>query len=64
MTAAGRAVAIASTLGKVVNLLRVEVPPSECQVLLKVRFADVDRSATQQLGFNLFSTRAGEYAER
>jgi pilus assembly protein CpaC len=58
MTAAGRAVAIASTLGKVVNLLRVEVPPSEYQVLLKVRFADVDRSATQQLGFNLISTRA------
>jgi pilus assembly protein CpaC len=59
MTAAGRALAIASTLGKVVNLLHVEVPPSEYQVLLKVRFADVDRSATQQLGFNLISTGAG-----
>ena len=59
MTAAGRAVAIASTLGKVVNLLHVEVPPSDYQVLLKVRFADVDRSATQQLGFNLMSTGAG-----
>jgi pilus assembly protein CpaC len=58
LTAAGRAVAIASTLGKVVNLLRVEVPPSEYQVLLKVRFADVDRSATSQLGFNLISTGA------
>ncbi len=56
--AAGRAVAIASTLGKVVNLLRVEVPPSEYQVLLKVRFADVDRSATSQFGFNLLSTGA------
>ncbi len=58
MTAAGRALAIASTLGKVVNLLHVKVPPSEYQVLLKVRFADVDRSATSQLGFNLVSTGA------
>ena len=58
LTAAGRAVAIASTLGKVVNLLHVDVPPSEYQVLLKVRFADVDRSATSQLGFNLMSTGA------
>ena len=58
LTASGRAVAIASTLGKVVNLLRVEVPPSEYQVLLKVRFADVDRSATSQMGFNLISTKA------
>jgi pilus assembly protein CpaC len=58
MTAAGRAVAIASTLGKVVNLLRVEVPPSAYQVLLKVRFADVDRSAASQFGFNLLSTNA------
>jgi pilus assembly protein CpaC len=58
MIAAGRAVAIASTLGKVVNLLRVEVPPSAYQVLLRVRFADVDRSATSQFGFNLLSTGA------
>jgi pilus assembly protein CpaC len=60
LTAAGRAVAIASTLGKVVNLLRVEVPPSDYQVLLKVRFADVDRSATSQFGFNLLSTNAAK----
>jgi pilus assembly protein CpaC len=59
LTAAGRALAIASTLGKVVNLLHVEVPPTQDQVLLKVRFADVDRSATSQLGFNLASTGAG-----
>jgi pilus assembly protein CpaC len=59
MTAAGRAVAIASTLGKVVNLLHVEVPPSDYQILLKVRFADVDRSATSQFGMNLLSTGAG-----
>ena len=59
MTAAGRALAIASTLGRVVNLLHVQVPPSQSQILLKVRFVDVDRSATSQLGFNLVSTGAG-----
>ena len=40
------------------NLLHVSVPPTEAQILLKVRFADVDRSATQDLGLNLFSTGA------
>jgi len=58
LIAAERAVAIVSTLGKPVNLLRVAVPPVEQQVLLKVRFADVDRAATQELGANLFSTGA------
>jgi len=53
--AADRAVSIAGTLGKVVNLLRVLVPAAQPQILLKVRFADVDRSAATQLGFNLFS---------
>src|SRR5579875_1841992 len=43
--AADRAVNIASTLGKVVNLLRVTLPPSTTQILLKVRFATVSRSA-------------------
>ena len=52
---ADRAARIAATLGKVVNLLRVVVPPEEPQILLKVRFADVDRSATTQIGVNLFS---------
>ena len=33
-------------LGKTVNLLRVDVPPVEPQILLKVRFANVDRSAS------------------
>lgn len=58
LTAAQRAVQIASTLGRPVNLLKVNVPGTDAQILLKVRFADVDRSATQQLGFNLFSTGA------
>lgn len=55
---AERATAIVSTLGKVVNLLRVKVPAAAPQVLLKVRFADVDRTALQQLGFNIVSTGA------
>ncbi len=56
---ASRAVAIASTLGKVVNLLNVKAPPAEPQILLRVRFANVDRAASIDLGANLFSTGAG-----
>src|SRR5882724_8161573 len=55
LTSAGRALAIASTLGKPVNLLRVNIPGTDAQILIKVRFADVDRSSIQQLGINLFS---------
>ena len=55
---ADRAEAIARTLGRTVNLLKVSVPPVETQILLKVRFADVDRNATLDLGFNLFSNGA------
>jgi pilus assembly protein CpaC len=54
-----RAVSIASAAGKVVNLLYVTVPTAEPQILLKVRFASLDRSATRQLGINIFSTGAG-----
>jgi len=54
-----RAVSIANTLGKTVNLLYVDVPPPEAQILLKVRFASIDRSASLQLGINLASTGAG-----
>jgi pilus assembly protein CpaC len=59
LMAADRAIAIASTLGKPVNLLRVKVPPMEQQILLKVRFMDLDRSASQDLGLNFVSTGAG-----
>ncbi|MGO8720232.1 MAG: type II and III secretion system protein family protein [Acidobacteriaceae bacterium] len=54
-----RAVQIASTAGKVVNLLYVDVPPAQPQILLKVRFASVDRNMEKQLGINIFSTGAG-----
>jgi pilus assembly protein CpaC len=56
---ADRAVQIASTAGKVVNLLDVAVPPSDPQILLKVRFASVDRSLEKQFGINFFSTGFG-----
>jgi pilus assembly protein CpaC len=58
LTSADRAVAIASTMGKVVNLLYVNTPPPESQILLKVKFASVDRSLSNQLGINIFSTGA------
>jgi pilus assembly protein CpaC len=58
VTSAERAYSIASTLGKAVNLLYVEVPPAEAQILLKVKFASVDRNLSTQLGVNLFSTGA------
>jgi pilus assembly protein CpaC len=55
--AADRVMAIAlATVGKAVNLLRVDVPPVEGQVLLRVRFASVDRNVETDLGLNLIST--------
>jgi pilus assembly protein CpaC len=58
LSSSDRAVQIASSAGKVVNLLYVTVPPPPRQILLKVRFASVDRSATHELGLNIFSTGA------
>lgn len=55
---ADRAVAIVGTMGPVVNLLNVKIPEAEPQILLKVRFANVDRSAADQLGLNIISTGA------
>lgn len=62
LLASDRATAIASSIGKdvrLVNLLNVTVPESEPQILLKVRFANIDRTATKDIGFNFFSTGAG-----
>ncbi len=59
LNASARAVMIASTGGKVVNLLDVDVPPSEPQILLKVRFCSVDRSKEIQLGLNPISSGFG-----
>jgi pilus assembly protein CpaC len=51
-----RAEKIAKTGGKIVNLLDVEVPDSEPQILLKVRFMSVDHTKSSQLGMNIFSS--------
>ena len=59
LTSSKRAVQIAATGGKVVNLLDVDIPASDPQILLKVRFASVDRSKEKQLGINFFSTGLG-----
>ena len=56
VTDAERIVAIVGTLAKTVNLLKVEVPAVEPQVLLKVRFANVSRNAQTQMGVNFAST--------
>jgi pilus assembly protein CpaC len=58
LNSSNRAVQIAATAGKVINLLYVDVPPAEKQILLKVRFTSVDRSLEKQLGLNIFSTGA------
>lgn len=58
LSASDRAVQIGSTVGKVVNLLYVDVPPAEPQILLKTKFASVDRTAEKQLGMNIFSLGA------
>jgi pilus assembly protein CpaC len=58
LVSSDRAVKIASTAGKVVNLLDVDVPSSDPQILLKVRFASVDRSLEKQMGINFFNLGA------
>ena len=56
VTDADRIMAIVGTMAKAVNLLKVEVPAVEPQILLKVRFANVDRSVQSSLGFSFAST--------
>jgi pilus assembly protein CpaC len=45
--------------GKVTSMMEVP-PPLTGEILLQVRFAEVDRSAVSQFGFNLLSTGAGK----
>jgi pilus assembly protein CpaC len=59
LNASARAVQIASTGGKVMNLLNVDVPPSDPQILLKVRFCSIDRTKEIQLGINFTSSGFG-----
>jgi pilus assembly protein CpaC len=58
--------AVADQIGKmgapfskdIVNSIRLAPPPRQKQVMLKVRFAQVDRSKLTAFGINLFSTGA------
>ena len=59
LSASERAVKIAGTAGKVVNLLYVQVPTADPQIMLKVRFASVDRNKSKSFGINIFSTGLG-----
>lgn len=54
-----RAAALVSPLAKnVVNHLTVRAAPVEKQILLRVKFAELNRSAAQNFGVNLISTGA------
>jgi pilus assembly protein CpaC len=54
-----RASALATPFAKtVVNNLQVAEPPADRQILLRVKFAELDRSASNQFAVNLVSTGA------
>jgi len=56
---ADRAAVLAAPFGKsVVNNLQVASGPVEKQIVLRVKFAELNRSAISQLGFNILSTGA------
>src|SRR5690349_2658642 len=56
---ADRAVALVTPFGKtVVNNIHIAPSPVERQVVLRVKFAELDRTATTQFGVNLVSTGA------
>ncbi len=56
---ADRAVAIATPLAKtVVTNLQIAAAPIEQQIILRVKFIELNRAASMQLGVNLFSTGA------
>jgi pilus assembly protein CpaC len=61
MVAANRILQIASTLGKPVNLLRVAVAQSGPEILLKVKFATIDRTAERDLGAAIISSAFNQY---
>jgi pilus assembly protein CpaC len=56
---ADRATALATTFAKtVVNNLQVAEPAAEKQILLRIKFAELDRSAANSFAVNLLSTGA------
>lgn len=60
-----RVMALSVPFGKaVVNNLEVAAPPMEKQILLRVKFAQLDRQASTQFAVNLVSTGAGNTIAR
>jgi pilus assembly protein CpaC len=49
---------VSATTPKVISLMEVPTAPTRGEILLEVRFAEVDRSALAEHGVNLFSTGA------
>ncbi len=66
LTGTASSAAVADQIGKmgapfskdIVNSIRLGLPRRQKQVLLKVRFAQVDRAKVSELGINVFSTGA------
>ncbi len=50
---------VSAAAPKVISLMEVPTAPTKGEVLLEVKFAEVDRTALRQLGVNFFSTGAG-----
>ena len=66
MLRAGEIAQASASKVKVINLLQLPGPPGSQQVLLQVRFAEVNRRAVQELGVNWFMGPNGQndYAAR
>ena len=45
----------------VVSIMQVPTPPTRGEILLQVKFAEVDRSAISQLGINILSVAPGKF---
>ncbi|HYZ82922.1 MAG TPA: pilus assembly protein N-terminal domain-containing protein, partial [Bryobacteraceae bacterium] len=57
---AERAVALVTPFAKsIVNNLEVAPPPQDRQIMLRVRFAELNRTAVEQFGVNILSTGGG-----
>ncbi len=50
---------VSQSTPKVVSLMEVPTAPTTGEIMLEVKFAEVDRAAISQLGVNLLSTGAG-----
>ncbi len=49
---------VSAAAPKVISLMEVPTAPTKGEILLEVKFAEVDRTALSQIGVNLFSTGA------